>query len=44
MRSEQLKLDPEKCIFGVQKGKVLDCLVSIRGIKANTEKIKAQCT
>jgi hypothetical protein len=35
MRSAQLKLNPEKCVFSVQKGKVLGCLVSVKGIKAN---------
>jgi hypothetical protein len=41
MRSAQLKLNPEKCIFGVQKGKVLGCLVSVKGITANPDKINA---
>ena len=31
----------DKCIFGVKKGKLLGCLVSGRGIKANPEKIVA---
>jgi hypothetical protein len=34
-----LKLNPKKCIFGVSKGKLLGCLISARGIKANLEKI-----
>ena len=34
-----LKLNLEKCIFGVSKGKLLGCLVSARGIEANPEKI-----
>jgi hypothetical protein len=41
MRSAQLKLNPEKCVFGVQKGKVLSCLVSVKGIEANPDKINA---
>jgi hypothetical protein len=41
MRKTQLKLNPAKCVFGVQKGKVLGCLVSMKGIKANPEKINA---
>ena len=41
MREAQLKLNPEKCVFGVHKGKVLGCLVSLKGIKANPDKIKA---
>jgi phenylalanine-4-hydroxylase len=36
-----LKLNQEKCGFGVQRGKVLGCLVSIKGIKANPNKINA---
>ena len=36
-----LSLNPEKCVFGVHKGKVLGCLVSTKGIEANSEKIKA---
>jgi hypothetical protein len=39
MRRAQLKLNPEKCVFGVSKGKVLGCLVSMKGIKANPDKI-----
>jgi hypothetical protein len=31
----------EKCVFGVSRGKVLGCLVSIKGIEANPDKIKA---
>jgi hypothetical protein len=34
-------LNPEKCIFGVSKGKLLGCLISARGIEANPEKIDA---
>ena len=41
LRSPGLKLNPEKCIFGVSKGKLLGCLASARGIKANPEKIGA---
>ena len=36
-----LKLNPEKCIFGVSKGKLPNCLISARGIEANPEKINA---
>ena len=36
-----LKLNPDKCIFGIQKGKLLGCLVSARGIEANPDKISA---
>jgi hypothetical protein len=37
----QLKLNPEKCVFGVRRGRVLGCLVSVKGIKVNLDKIKA---
>ena len=36
-----LKLNPEKCIFGVPSGKLLGFFVSQRGIEANPDKIKA---
>jgi hypothetical protein len=41
MREAKLKLNPEKCVFKVTRGKVLSCLVSTKGIKANLDKIKA---
>jgi hypothetical protein len=41
MRKARLKLNPEYCIFGATKGKVLGCLVSAKGIKANPDKIRA---
>jgi hypothetical protein len=41
MHEARLKLNLEKCIFGIAKGKVLGCLVSTKGIKANPDKIKA---
>jgi hypothetical protein len=34
-------LNPDKCVFGVKKGKFLGCLVSMKGIKANPNKIEA---
>jgi hypothetical protein len=36
-----LKLNPEKCVFGVKKGKFLGCFVSTKGIEANPSKIEA---
>ena len=36
-----LRLNPEKCVFGVPFGKLLGFLVSHRGIEANPEKVKA---
>jgi hypothetical protein len=41
MREVKLKLNPEKCVFRVTRGKVLGCLVSTKGIKVNPDKIKA---
>jgi ribonuclease HI len=40
LRAANLRLNPEKCVFGIHKGKVLGCLVSTKGIEANPEKIK----
>jgi hypothetical protein len=40
-RQAGLKLNPEKCVFGVKKGKFISCLVSTKGIEANPSKIKA---
>jgi hypothetical protein len=40
-RKVGLKLKPEKCVFGVKKGKFLGCLVSTKGIEANPSKIEA---
>jgi hypothetical protein len=36
-----LKLNPEKCVFGVKKGIFLGCLVSTKGIEAKPNKIEA---
>jgi hypothetical protein len=41
MREVRLKLNPEKCVFEITKGKVLGCLISTKGIEANPDKIKA---
>jgi hypothetical protein len=41
MREAQLKLNPDKCLFGITRGKVLECLVSMKGIEANPNKIRA---
>jgi hypothetical protein len=41
MREAKLKLNPEKCVFRVTRGKVLGCLVSTNGIEASPNKIKA---
>ena len=39
-RKAGLKLNTEKCIFGIAKGKFLGCLVSAKGIEANPTKIE----
>ena len=41
LRRYRWKLNPEKCVFGVKKGKFLGCLVSTKGIEANPSKIEA---
>lgn len=41
LRKYGMKLNPEKCTFGVKGGKFLGYMVTQRGISANPEKIKA---
>ena len=41
LRQFRMKLNPEKCTFGVPAGKLLGFLVSSRGIEANPMKIRA---
>jgi hypothetical protein len=41
MHEAKLKMNPEKCVFGITRGKVLRCLVSMKGIEANPNKIRA---
>ena len=41
LREANLKLNPEKCTFGVQKGKILGCIVSAKGIDLNPKKVQA---
>ena len=41
LRCHGLKLNPEKCVFGVRRGKLLGCMITERGIEANPEKIEA---
>jgi hypothetical protein len=41
LREYQWKLNLNKCIFGVPSGKLLDFIISHRGIEANPEKISA---
>jgi hypothetical protein len=39
LRANGIKLNPEKCVFGVPRGMLLGFIVSERGIEANLEKI-----
>ncbi|RDY02440.1 hypothetical protein CR513_14104, partial [Mucuna pruriens] len=41
LRRHQLKLNPEKCSFGVQAGKFLRFMLTERGFEANQEKCRA---
>jgi hypothetical protein len=41
VRRAGLKLHPEKCVFGITKGKILGCLISAKRIEANPDKIRA---
>jgi hypothetical protein len=44
LRAKGVKLNPEKCVFGVPRGMLLGFIVSERGIEANPEKIAASPT
>jgi len=41
LRANKIKLNPEKCVFGVPQGMLLGYIVSQRGIEANPEKVLA---
>ncbi|GKV41028.1 hypothetical protein SLEP1_g48609 [Rubroshorea leprosula] len=41
LRKNRMRLNPAKCIFGVESGKFLGFMVSKKGIEVNPEKIKA---
>jgi hypothetical protein len=41
LRAKNIKLNPEKCVFGVPRGMLLGFIMSKRGIEANPEKITA---
>jgi hypothetical protein len=41
LKAKGIKLNPEKCVFGVPRGMLLGFIVSERGIEANLEKITA---
>ena len=41
LKNKNIKLNPEKCVFGVPRGMLLGFIISERGIEANPEKISA---
>ena len=41
LREARLKLNPEKCVFGVSKGKMLGYIIGPEAIRANPDKTKA---
>ncbi|GKV11443.1 hypothetical protein SLEP1_g22704 [Rubroshorea leprosula] len=41
LKQNRMRLNPAKCIFGVESGKFLGFMVSQKGIEVNLEKIKA---
>jgi hypothetical protein len=41
LRANRMKLNPEKCVFGVPRGMLLGYIVSQRGIEPNPEKVAA---
>lgn len=41
LRKYQLRLNPNKCIFGVRSGKLLGFIVSQKGIEVDPDKLKA---
>jgi hypothetical protein len=41
LQAKSVRLNPEKCVFGVPRGMLLEFIVSERGIEANPEKVSA---
>ena len=41
LRAKGIRLNPEKCVFGVPRGMFLGFIVSERGIEVNPEKVSA---
>ena len=39
LRAKGIKLNPEKCFFGLLRGMLLGFIISRRGIESNPEKI-----
>jgi hypothetical protein len=40
LRANRVKLNPEKCVFGVPRGMLLGYIVSQRGIEANPKRLQ----
>jgi hypothetical protein len=41
LKEKNIKLNPEKCVFGIPRGMVLGFIISEHGIEANPKKILA---
>jgi hypothetical protein len=41
LKAKNIRLNPEKCVFGIPRGMLLGFIVSKRGIEANPKKITA---
>jgi len=41
LRKYQLKLNPAKCVFGARSGKLLEFIVSEKGIEVDPDKVRA---
>ncbi|KAK9942390.1 hypothetical protein M0R45_008059 [Rubus argutus] len=41
LKQYRMRLNPQKCVFGVAAGKFLGYIVSQRGIEANPDKVRA---
>jgi hypothetical protein len=41
LRAKNIKLNPEKCVFGIPRGMLLGFIIFEHGIEANPEKISS---
>jgi hypothetical protein len=41
LRNYKMMLNPKKCVFYISSGKLLDYMISARGIDANPKKVEA---
>jgi hypothetical protein len=41
LRNYKMMLNPKKCVFDISSGKLLDYMISARGIDANPKKVEA---